>query len=277
MTFALSTILKTAIHSLLLTSIFLLADAETKVTMRHSAISFKKREELDRINRRDSEIISEEFAVLHIATQMYLKQINCDVSTLLACVMDVRVVKEAKKMIALDELKCASTVGSIFVTLIDMNLISYLQFTVVERVISVLCIGSEHLLHSLQQYKLHFNQYIMRRVCDSTVYRAEKIEIMTESVAKDAVELVIITDHQWDECTQFVNVLELKDIIAHALNIDDFNLELLSITPQCLKLYLGIAVAVAISIFPLTAEEWNKLSSLGIIEMRCLSFVYKKG
>ena len=42
-------------------------------------------------------------------------------------------------------LKCASTVGSIFVTLIDMNLISYLQFTVVERVISVLCIGSEHL------------------------------------------------------------------------------------------------------------------------------------
>ena len=100
---------------------------------------------------------------------------------------------------------------------------------------------------------------------------------MTESVTKDAVELVIITDHQWDECTQFVNVLELKDIIAHALNIDDFNLELLSITPQCLKLYLGIAVAVAISIFPPTAEEWNKLSSLGIIEMRCLSFVYKKG
>ena len=177
-------------------------------------------------------------------------------------------------MIALDELKCASTVGSIFVTLIDMNLISYLQFTVVERVISVLCIGSEHLLHSLQQYKLHFNQYIMRRVCDSTVYKAERFEIMTES---DAVELVIITDHQWDECRQFVNVLELKDIIAHALNIDDFNLELLSITPQCLKLYLGIAVAVAISIFPLTAEEWNKLSSLGIIEMSCLSFVYKKG
>ena len=69
----------------------LLADTETKVTMKHSAISFKKREELDRINRRDSKIISEEFAVLHIATQMYLKQINCDVSILLACVMDVRV------------------------------------------------------------------------------------------------------------------------------------------------------------------------------------------
>ena len=252
-------------------------DAENVAVMKHKAMSLKDREQLDRINRGASEELSEEFAVLHVQTQIYLKETNCDVSSLLACVMDVKVVKRAKKTLNIDELKTATTVGGIFVTLIDMNLISFLQFSIVERVIKVFCSGSPDLQKKLQKYKDNFKKYILRRVCDSTVYQEGKFESLTSSDSKDVVELILITDDEWNEFTPFLNVLELKDIVAKYLNINDFNLELVNISPQCLKLHLAISVAIALSIFPLTQEEWNKLSSLGIVELKCLDFAYKNG
>ena len=250
---------------------------ENVAVMKHKTMSFKDREQLDRINRGASEELSEEFAVLHVQTQIYLKETNCDVSSLMACVMDVKVVKKAKKTLNFNELKTATTVGGIFVTLIDMNLISYLQFSIVERVIKVFCTGSADLQGKLQKYKDNFQKYILRRVCDSTVYQEGKFESLTSSDSKDVVELILITDDQWNEFTPFLNVLELKDIVAKYLNINDFNLELVNISPQCLKLHLAISIAIALSIFPLTQEEWNKLYSLGIVELKCLDLTYKRG
>ena len=250
---------------------------ENIAMMKHKAMSLENREQLDRMNRTASEELSEEFAALHVQTQIYLRETNCDVSSLMACVMDVKVVKKAKKTLNLDELRTATTVGGIFVTLIDMNLISYLQFSVVERVVKVLCTGSPDLQERLQKYKDNFQKYILRRVCDSTVYQEGKFESLTSSDSKEVVELILITDDEWNEFTPFLNVLELKDIVAKYLNINDFNLELVNISPQCLKLHLAISIAIALSIFPLTQEEWSKLYSLGIVELKCLDLTYKKG
>ena len=249
--------------------------------LKHSKMSPGERETLDRINRAHSEEISEEFAVLNYQTQLYLSNTNCNVSYLLACVMDVRVVKRVRKVMHLDQrlnqLMLATSVGRVFVELVAMNLISYLQFSIVERIVKVLCKGSEQLQRILEQYKENFKRYVMRRVCDSAVYQDGKFEALTAEKGKNATDVVVITDDQWDECTEFLYVLELKDIIAHALNITNFNMELLKITPQCLKLHLAIPVEIAMSVFPLTLEEWNKLSSLGIVEISCLSFTYKIG
>ena len=250
---------------------------ENAAVMKHKAMSLKDREQLDRMNRTASEELSEEFAALHVQTQIYLRETNCDVSSLLACVMDVRVVKKAAKVMSMYQLENATAVGKVFVALIKMNLISYLQFSIVERVIKVLCTGSADLQEKLQKYKDNFQKYILRWVCDSTVYQEGKFESLTSSDSKDVVELILITDDQWNEFTPFLNVLELKDIVAKYLNINDFNLELVNISPQCLKLHLAISIAIALSIFPLTPEEWNKLSSLGIVELKCLDLTYKKG
>ena len=250
---------------------------DNAAVMKHKAMSLKDREQLDRMNRKASEELSEEFAALHVQTQIYLRETNCDVSSLLACVMDVRVVKKAAKVMSMCKLENATAVGGVFVALIKMNLISYLQFSVVERIVKVLCTGSSDLQEKLQKYKDNFQKYILRRVCDSTVYQEGKFESLTSSDSKEVVELILITDDQWNEFTPFLNVLELKDIVAKYLNINDFNLELVNISPQCLKLHLAISIAIALSIFPLTQEEWNKLSSLGIVELKCLDFTYKNG
>ena len=252
-------------------------DTDNVAVTKHTAMSLKDREQLDRINRKANEELSEEFAALHVQTQIYLRETNCDVSSLLACVMDVRVVKKAAKVMSMCKLENATAVGGVFVALIKMNLISYLQFSVVERIVKVLCTGSPDLQEKLQKYKDNFQKYILRRVCDSTVYQEGKFESLTSSDSKDVVELILITDDEWNEFTPFLNVLELKDIVAKYLNINDFNLELVNISPQCLKLHLAISIAIALSIFPLTQEEWNKLSSLGIVELKCLDFTYKNG
>ena len=250
---------------------------ENLAVMKHKAMSLENREQLDRMNRKASEELSEEFTALHVQTQIYLRQTNCDVSSLLACVMDVRVVKKAAKVMSMCKLENATAVGGVFVTLIKMNLISYLQFSVVERIVKVLCTGSPDLQEKLQKYKDNFQKYILRRVCDSTVYLGGKFESLTSSDSKEVVELILITDDKWNEFTPFLEVLELKDIVAQYLNINDFNLELVNISPQCLKLHLAISIAIALSIFPLTQEEWNKLYSLGIVELKCLDFTYKNG
>ena len=244
---------------------------------RHKAMPLKDREQLDRMNRKASEELSEEFAALHVQTQIYLRETNCDVSSLLACVMDVRVVKQAAKVMSMWKLENATAVGGVFVALIKMNLISYLQFSIVERIVKVLCTGSPDLQEKLQKYKDNFQKYILRRVCDSTVYQEGKFESLTSSDSKEVVELILITDDKWNEFTPFLEVLELKDIVAQYLNINDFNMELVNISPHCLKLHLAISIAIALSIFPLTQEEWNKLTSLGIVELKCLDLIYKKG
>ena len=205
---------------------------ENIAVMKHKAMSLKDREQLDRINRTASEELSEEFTALRVQTEIHLRETNCDISSLRACVMDVRVVKQAKKILPLYELETATSVGGIFVTLIDRNLISYLQFSIVERVIKVLCTSSVDLQEKLQNYKDNFKKYILRRVCDSTIYQEGKFESITSSDSKDMVELILITDDGWNEFTPFLNVLELKDIIAQYLNKTDFNLELVNISPQ---------------------------------------------
>ena len=242
------------------------------------AMSPGDREELDRINRRDSKEINEQFSVLRDETQEYLDRIGCDVSRVVTCVMDVRVVKGDEKKMLWNRLELVTTVGRVFVELIKMNLLTYIQFSIVEHIIKVLCKDYEPLQKGLEKYKDNFRHYIMRRVCDSSLFQHGRFEVLTPEKAKGVTDVFIITDDKWDESTKFKYILELKDIVAQALNITNFNVKLLTITsPQCLKLHLTIPVEISMSVFPLTLEEWNKLSSLGIVEISCLTFTYKIG
>ena len=236
---------------------------------------------LHRKIRKESNKLIEDFVSLHIDVQNYLKEIGCEIPQLLTCIMDVKHVKQLSKESPLVELKTATSVSGVFLELITKNLISFLQFTVVKRIIEKYCSASQRLQKQLQQYEHNFGEYILRRVCDSNIYNEKgRFEAFTSSDSKarsdskDMVELLIVTDDKWGDYTPLVDVLDLEEIISESLDIDRFNLHLLSIVPHCLRIHYAISVHIARSAFPLTTEEWKKLTSHGIIELKCGKFQY---
>ena len=250
---------------------------------------------LHREIRQKSKILFDEFASLHLDTCTYLEEIHCNVHKLLMCVMDIENETLASNMPTYAELKRATHVSEIFGELISCGLISFLQFSIVEHVVKKLCSQSKVIQDQLQQYKEHFSQYILNRVCETCVFQEGRFEVFTGSESKDEdkvdllgseskdedkVDLLIITDDKWDRYSRLVNVLDLEEVVAKCLKIKRFNLQLKSIKPQCLRLCYAISIHVASSVFPLTVEEWKALTSLGIIEMQCQEYHYtleKKG
>ena len=230
--------------------------------------------------RQDSKVLIDEFSSLHRDTRRYLEGIHCSVHELLTCVMDVENEMLASNMPSYAELKGAKNVTEIFGELISNGLISFLQFSIVEHIAKELCSNSRAIQDQLQQYKEHFSQYIVSRVCDTSVFQEGLFKVFTGTESKHKVDLIIITDDKWDRYSRLVDVLDLEEVVAKRLKIKRFNLQLKSIKPQCLRLCYAISIHVASSVFPLTVEEWKALTSLGIVEMQCQEYHYtleKKG
>ena len=249
-------------------------EGRDSAVMKRSQMSDMDRRILHRKIHSDSNELIEVFVSLRLDVQRYLMGINCEIHILLTCIMDVKHVRLVSKVSPLVELQRATSVGAVFLELINQNLISFLQFSIIKRVIQKLCLQSVQLQQQLQQYEDHFKQYIMRRVCDSSIYHEGRFEMFTGSDSKKMVELLIITDDNWDDYTPFVRVLDLEEIVAKCLDFNQFNLHLVSVEPHCLRLHYVMSVHIAHSVFPLITEEWKYLISYGIIELKCEEFHY---
>ena len=226
-----------------------------------------------KINK-DSEELMDQYATLRSRTEHHLHEIHCDVQTLLVCVMDVRHVKRLSKVSPLAELRNATSISGVFLELIMLNLMSFLQFSILKRIVRDLCYDSKELQDRLKTYEENFNRYLKRRVCETHIYQEGKFEVFTGSGSDKKVKLLIITDENWDDNSEFLRVSELKRIVANILNIDNFSLELESIETNCLRLHYSISILIAQAVFPLTDEEWKKLSQHTIIKMQCLEYSY---
>ena len=224
----------------------------------------------------DSSAIIEEFASLCISVERYLSETNCNTAKLVTCIMDMKHIRITSKESPLLELETATSVSGIFHCLIKRTLISFLQFSIIKRIITTVCTDSATLQEKLQTYETKFDHYITRRVCESAIYHEGRFEAFTGTDSEDMAELVIITDESWDDYQPLVNVLDLERVVAKCLNIDRFILHLASIERNCLRIRYTISVHVVNSVFPLTTEEWSKLTDHGIVEMKCLNFHYSK-
>ena len=229
---------------------------------------------LQRQIHQDSEDIMEEFASLRIRAEDHLLEKNCSVQKLLTCIMDTKHIKTASKDLPVVELKDAKCISGAFLVLIERNLISFLHFSILKRVIRQLCSDSKDLQDKLKSYEDTFNNYIRRRVFECSMYHEGRFEVFSGQPSKDPVQLLIVTDENWDEYTPFVKVLDLEKIVANTLNVSRFVLQLERIEPQCLRLYFTLPLNTAKSIYPLTPQEWERLSQHGIVEMKCLGFNY---
>ena len=229
---------------------------------------------LQRKVNRDTNRMIEQYALLRSRTQEYLHQINCNVKELLVCIMDVQHIKRISKESPLVQLQAETSISGVFLELVQKNLISFLQFSILKRVITELCRGSQELQEKLNTYESQFNDYIKRRVCETRVYHEGRFEAFSGTHSDKKVELTIITDEYWDDSIKFVKVLDLEELVAECLDIDRFNLQIISIEPHCLRIMYAVSIHIAETVFPLTSEQWKKLSNNGIIKIHCLEFFY---
>ena len=242
------------------------------VTM--SSIPETQRDILGLKIRKDSKKLMDQYATLRSRTEHHLDQIHFDVKKLLVCVMDVQHVKHLSKSSPLVDLRNATSISGVFLELIMLNLMSFLQFSILKRIVRDLCYDSKELQDSLKAYEENFNHYLKRRVCETHIYQEGKFEAFTGSGSEKKVELLIITDENWDSNSQFFRVADIKEIVSDILDIDNLSLQLERIETNCLRLHYSISILIAQAVFPLTDEEWKKLSQHSIIKMQCLEYFY---
>ena len=226
-----------------------------------------------RINT-DTDDIIEQYALLLAHTERHLHEIHCDVKKLLVCIMNVQHIKDLSQESTLVELRTETSISGVFLELVQKNLMSFLQFSILKRIITGLCAGSPELQEKLETYESEFNRYIKRRVCETRIYHEGRFEAFSGKKSDKKVELLIITDENWDDSISFVKVLHLEALIAKCLKIDCFNLQIFRIEPKCLRIQYAISIDIARTVFPLTKEEWKKLSHLGIIKIHCEEYFY---
>ena len=187
---------------------------------------------LQRKIRRDSKQLMDQYATLRSRTERYLLNTNCNVKNLLACVMDVQHVKCLASQGPIIKLENATTVSDLLLELVKRNLISFLQFSIIKRIIKDLCSECAELQEMLRVYEANFKAYIRRRVCKKEAYYEEgMIEGFTPRDSEERVELVIITDENWNGNREFLGLLDLVAIVAECLDIDNFILNGVTFIP----------------------------------------------
>ena len=243
-------------------------------TVSMSSMPEMEKKILQRKVNTDTNNMIEQYALLKLQTLQYLHQIHCDVGELLVCIMDVQHVRRITKKSPLVQLEAQTSISGVFLELVKKSLISFLQFSILKRVITELCRGSQELQKDLKEYESEFNEYIKRRVCETRIYHEGRFEVFTGSKSQKKVELLIITDENWDDSIKFVKVVDLEALVAKCLNIDHFDLQIVSIEPHCLRIRYAVSIHIAETVFPLTSEEWKKLSNHGIIKIHCQKYFY---
>ena len=233
-----------------------------------SKLTAIQRRILERQLHEASKKLNKQFCLLLGKTQKYLME-NCTCKFLVARVMSTKHVRAAFKDPSLNELKSATDIDDVICVLVEKYLLSFLHYELIEIIVTSCCDKSDEIKDMLKNYQKEFDDYIKRRVCETSLYYDGKFKVFTGSDSKETVELVIITDENWNDYTPFLKVLDFESIIANAFRCDKIFLTLQSIEPHCLKLRYALIPSLVDHIFPLTPEEWNKLRFHGVAEIHC--------
>ena len=220
-----------------------------------------------------SDGLMEQFGSLCTTTKEFLQAGSCTAQSLLICIMDIKHVKHSVKRSTLKELEYASSVGDVFHAIKKRNLLSFLHFELMKRIIIKLCFECKDLQMSLSSYEAAYQQFIRTPVHKSCVCREERFEVLSGADSEDTTDLVITAD---DGNTSFADILHLESIIARAFRCSQLVLHIryIELQPPHLTLVYGIPCSMVDSIFPLTLEEWDMLRSHSISEIHCAECHY---
>ena len=225
---------------------------------------------------RDSVEIVKHFSRLRTGTELYIQKKDTSVEVLVTCVMDLDPITYPGQPSPLNELRCAQSVSGVFRILVDRKIVSFLQYSIVENIIITLCKENAELTDELEAYKAHFSRYMRARVFESYLFQEQDYKASSSMTP----HLVIITDETWNKHKTFVNVDELKMHVVKIFGIQEFYLDLKSISANCLKLKYAVPTYMKELVFPLTPEQEDKLRECGITELYFGDYRYvmeKKG
>ena len=241
---------------------------------KQKGLSEMDREKLETQLNEESKDLQTQFSSLVVQIQGYVvTNSTCDdLRTCLMCMSNVNVAFQENS--PLNTLKSAKTIADIIFILLQKKLLSFLHYSLIKTIVKSFCEKSTEIKDKLEKYNKAFDEYIKRRVCETSLYYDGQFKVFTGSDSEETVKLLILTDENWNEYTEFVRVKNLKPIIARAFRCNEFFLALQSIEPQCLKLRYALIPSLVDHIFPLTLEEWNKLRSHGVAEIHCKDYHY---
>ena len=209
-------------------------------------------------------------------TQLYF-QGEIDVTArLVTCIMDVRHIKSVSKESPLRDVVSATCVSDVFSGLIAGKFLTFWHYSILKWMICTLCGDCQELQMKLKVYEEVFSEYTKLRIVQSTMYQDKKFQVSSVTPSKDRIELSLITDDRFNECTPIGNILNLEEAVTTTLHCNQFDLHLVSFEPWELRLQFAISFHIAKSAFPLTYEEWNNLTEHGVVQMKCMYFHYTK-
>ena len=163
-------------------------------------------------------------------TEMYLLIKNTSVERLVTCVMDLDPITYPGQPSSLNELRAAESISDVFQFLVEMKIISFLQYNIVEHIIVGLCTESDELNEALQKYKDHFSRYIKVRVFETHPFQRGEVKVFDEkNPSCSPPHLVIVTDKTWSQYIPFLNTFNLKVHVVRIFGIQEFYLDLKSI------------------------------------------------
>ena len=216
---------------------------------------------------KDSVKICKKFDVLTTQTELYLCKEKVEVTTLVTCIVGLESVTFPDQKTVLAELRALNDVTHVFAFLVDRKLVSFLQYDIIEQIIVSFCSENAKLSKMLNDYKAHFNDYVKRRICESSLFEERKwIEFDGKSDSKPM--LVMATDHTWDKFKSLMTAMNFREHVGEIFGIEEFHLDLKSIDAKCLRFYFEVPSCFHELVFPLTPEQEECLWKYGIVKIQ---------
>ena len=159
-------------------------------------------------------------------------------------------------------LKSATDVDDI-VEIIE-NHSSFFDFKLVEYMIKRSGTPSDK--EKFKHYEQLFLSYLSRRVCESP-------SSIRSPLGDGYVDLIVKLDSRYEQ-KYLHSIKELEVRLSDTLKVHTCLLNLCSIERGCIKLIFQIPCFVQVIVFPLSVEQEQSLTKVGIIELMCGDFKY---
>ena len=196
----------------------------------------------------ESEHILNQFTSLVMSTKMWLKNESPyspqDVKDALKCTI----------------LKDASDFDSIFHILNDRNVWSWYSFHLLKRIIDPLSPTGSELFNKLKKYEENFKAF-----CKRSLFECPNL-IATYDPDYHIPFFMKVADEEFKNPSLMHLRENFQDTLASIIELEDRDLVLLTYQDGCTQLIYSLPRAVAKKAFPLSQEQKELLSKVGVLE-----------
>lgn len=232
-------------------------------------LSERSKRQLLHTLHKDSETTAIKFFDLTYHTVVALEKKGVSLERLKTYILLFPMTKTKSTPTVADVLQPAVDVLHVFLILKTHYFLTFYNFKILGSIIRNLC---SELEAELEEYRLHFEEYIKRRVHESALYYGKEFNEGDTSTPSEVCDLILITDDHWGPESRLKEVLDLEKEFADILNITDIVLGLRRIEDNCLRLYHTIPSCLKCMFLSIKQEQMQRLVSCGIAEIYCGGF-----